>query len=201
MSRHAYYEGLKALARDKRKAYGVNTSAFGLRELRRIYKQESIHIDTWPLPRRIKALYMCADGDFSVAVQETLPYEPKLFALVHELKHHYRDRDALTNGTIACGDYNANELIEKGAEVFAAEFIYPELEFADQIRLLGITTWTPEQVVKLKRNCGARVSYTFLCKRLERLHLIRPGQFQLIQFRKLEERIHGVAIYRRRTGS
>jgi Zn-dependent peptidase ImmA (M78 family) len=201
VSRHAYYEGLKSLAREKRSAYGVSTSAFGLREVRRIYKAESIHIDTWPLPRRIKALYMCSEQHYSVAIQETLPDEPKLFALVHELKHHYRDQDVLTNGPIACGDYNANELIEKGAEVFAAEFIYPEQEFADCIRKLGITSWTPEQVVKLKRDCGARVSYTFLCKRLERLHLIRPGQFQSVQFRKLEERIHGVPFYRRRAAS
>jgi Zn-dependent peptidase ImmA (M78 family) len=201
VSRQAYYEGLKALAREKRTAYEVDTSAFGLREVRRIYKEESIHIDAWPLPRRIKALYMCSDGHFSVAIQVTLPDEPKLFALVHELKHHYRDQDLLTKGTIACGDYNANELIEKGAEVFAAEFIYPEREFADCIRALGITTWAPEQVVTLKRNCGARVSYTFLCKRLERLQLIRPGQFQSVQFRKLEERIYGVPFYRRRKAS
>lgn len=199
MSRHAYYEELKALARDKRATYGVNTSAFGLREVRRIYNVESIHLDIWPLPRRLKALYMCTDGAVSVAIQDALPYEPKLFALVHELKHHYRDREALASGTIACGDYNANELIEKGAEVFAAEFIYPEQEFADRVRALGITTWAPDQVVRLRRNCDAHVSYTFLCKRLERLRLIQPGQFQSVKFKKLEEQIHGIPFYRRRT--
>jgi hypothetical protein len=29
-------------------------------------------------------MYMCADDDFSVAVQRLLPDEPKLFTLVHE---------------------------------------------------------------------------------------------------------------------
>jgi len=168
VSRHSYYEELKALAREKRAMYGVKTAAFGLREVRRIYKEESIRVDSWPLPRRIKALYMCADGHFSVAIQNALPDEPKLFALVHELKHHYRDQEALTTGTIACGDYNANELIEKGAEVFAAEFIYPEREFSEFIHALRITTWSPEQIVQLTRHCAARVSYTFVCKRLER---------------------------------
>jgi Zn-dependent peptidase ImmA (M78 family) len=201
VSRQTYYEDLKNLAQEKRSAYEVNTSAFGLREVRRIYKKESIHLDIWPLPRRLKALYMCSDGAVSVAVQKTLPYEPKLFALVHELKHHYRDQEALASGTIACGDYNANELIEKGAEVFAAEFIYPEQEFANRIRALEITTWAPEQIVRLKRNCGAHVSYMFLCKRLERLHLILPGQFQRVQFRKLEERIYGIPFYRGRKAS
>ena len=69
---------------------------------------------------------MCDDGFCSVALQQKIPDEPKLFALIHELKHHYCDRAALGSGVIHCGDYDRNELIEKGAEVFAAEFIYPE---------------------------------------------------------------------------
>jgi hypothetical protein len=91
MGLHAYYEDLKALARDKRAVYRVVTSAFGLREARKIYQSEGIRLDYWPLPYKIKALYMCADGDCSVAVQRALPDEPKLFVLIHELKHHYCD--------------------------------------------------------------------------------------------------------------
>jgi Zn-dependent peptidase ImmA (M78 family) len=70
-------------------------------------------------------MYMCDGGDPSVLVNRNLPTEPRLFAMVHELKHHYCDQTALKNGQIRCGDYNANEAIEKAAEVFAAEFIYP----------------------------------------------------------------------------
>ena len=198
MSRRAYYEDLKSLAREKRALHGVATAAFGLREVRKIYKAEGIRLDYWPLPRKIKALYMCENGDCSVAVQKSLPDEPKLFALVHELKHHYRDRGMLGAGVIHCGDYNANELIEKGAEVFAAELIYPEVEFVDDLRLLRITVWTSENVVHLKRSCKAKVSYKFLCKRLERLGLISSGQFEGIRFLKLEERMFGVPFYRMR---
>jgi Zn-dependent peptidase ImmA (M78 family) len=198
VTRRAYYEDLKDLAREKRAEHSVNTAAFGLREVRRIYKAEGIQIDYWPLPYKIKAMYMCADDDFSVAVQRSLPDEPKLFALVHELKHHYRDQAALTNGRIVCGDYNANDLIEKGAEVFAAEFIYPESEFAGDIAQLGINGWQAETVVRMKRVCKAKVSYKFLCKRLERLGLIARGQFDRVQFQKLEERLFGVPFYRRR---
>lgn len=197
MSRHAYYEDLKALAREKRAEHDVDTAAFGLREVRRIYKNEDVRVDYWPLPYKIKALYMCADGDCSVAVQRKLPDEPKLFALVHELKHHYCDRDALGNGVIHCGDYNANDVIEIGAEVFAAEFIYPEAEFATDIARMGITQWTPEHVVLLKRGCKAKVSYMYLCKRLERLGLIRRGQFSDVRFQKLEESMFGVPYHRR----
>jgi hypothetical protein len=96
MNRHVYYEDLKALARDKKSDYSVDTASFGLRDVRRIYKEEGIQIDYWPLPYKLKAMYMCADDDCSVAIQRTLPDEPKLFPLVHELKHHNRDRATLS---------------------------------------------------------------------------------------------------------
>ena len=198
MSRHAYYEELKALARQKRAEYRVETAKFGLREIRRIYKGEKIRLDHYPLPYKIKALYMCDDDDCSVALKQSLPYEPKLFALVHELKHHFCDREALGKGFIHCGDYDANELIEKGAEVFAAEFIYPEIEFAGHLDPLGLSFRNASDVVTLKQACKAKVSYKFLCKRLERLGRITLGQFDSVQFQKLEEQILGVPIYRRR---
>lgn len=198
MSRTAYYEDLKRLALVKRAEYSVDTRQFGLSELRAMYKKEGIRIDHWPLPRKVKALYMCDDGDCSVALQRTLPYEPKLFALVHELKHHFRDRAALGAGVIHCGDYDANELIEKGAEVFAAEFIYPEAEFAADVRMRSVSITCAADVVAIKRACEARVSYRFICKRLEWLGLIGPGQFDGVQFQKLEYTIYGVPFYRRR---
>lgn len=187
------------LAREKRTEYRVDTAAFGLSQVRVIYKEEGIGIDLWPsLPRKVKALYMCDDGDCSVALQPTLPYEPKLFALIHELKHHYRDREGLGARLFHCGDYDANELIEKGAEVFAAEFIYPEAEFAEDLEDLGITVREAADIVEIKRNCKAKVSYHFIRKRLERLGLITPGQFDRVQFQKLEDSIYGVPFYRRR---
>src|SRR6266851_2774676 len=133
MTRDEYFEALKALAREKRLYHAVRTNSFGLREVRQIYKNEGIKIDPWPLPPKIKAMYMCTDGHYSVAVRQKLPDEPKLFALVHELKHHYVDQEKIENGMVLCGDYNQNELIEKGAEVFAAEFIYPQAEFSDLV--------------------------------------------------------------------
>jgi Zn-dependent peptidase ImmA (M78 family) len=198
MSRRPYYEDLLSLARETRARHNVDTASFGLRKVREIYKKEGIRIDHWPLPYKIKALYMCADGDCSVALQKSLPDEPKLFALVHELKHHYRDREALGANCISCGDYVANEMIEKGAEVFAAEFIYPESEFADHMDRLGLAMTCPEHVVAFKRSCPAKVSYRFICKRLERLQMVAAGHFDGIQFQKLEEQIHGVPFYKRR---
>ena len=197
MSAARLYRDVVALARERRFAYRVDTAAFGLRELRSIYAAEKVRIDSWPaLPKRIKAIYMCTDDDYSVAIQPSLPIEPKLFALVHELKHHYCDRPMLRTGCVSCGDYNANREIEIAAEVFAAEFIYPEAECAADLTSFQAGPWTGEALVQFKRQCRAAVSYTFLRKRLERLNLIRPGQFAKIQFKKLEDRLFGVPIYR-----
>jgi Zn-dependent peptidase ImmA (M78 family) len=197
MSRHAYYEELKLLARQKRTEHSVDTATLGLREVRRIYKAEGIRIDYYPLPYKIKALYMCEHADCSVALQRRLPDEPKLFALIHELKHHYRDREALGAGVIHCGDYDANELIEKGAEVFAAEFIYPEVEFAEDIARLKLSFRDPADVVNVKQVCKAKVSYKFICKRLERLGHIATGQFNGVRFQKLEDQMCGAPTWRR----
>jgi len=198
MGRSDYYNDLKALAREKRALHNVSTSRFGLREARQIYKAEGIRIDLWRLPYKIKALYMCADGDSTVAIQKSLPDEPKLFALMHEYKHHLTDRAVLGNGFIHCGDYNANQEIEVGAEVFAAEFIYPESEFAIEVQRLNISTWKAEDVVRFKRGCQSKVSYTFICKRLEWFGLIPSGKFVGTQFQKLEGQMFGVPFYRRR---
>lgn len=195
--RNRHFEGLKALAREKRVLFGIETTAFGLREIRQIYSTESIKIDSWKLPAKIKAVYMCEDGAFSVAIQPDLPKEPKLFALVHELKHHYRDQELLSSGTVRCGDYNANELIEIGAEVFAAEFIYPENEFKNDAEAHVVGTWTAEDIVRFKRDCSAVVSYTFIRKRLERLRFVKPDQLRDVHFKKLEVQMYGTPFYKK----
>jgi Zn-dependent peptidase ImmA (M78 family) len=192
------FQDLRALARQKRAEHEVVTTAFGLRELRKIYKTEGIALDYRKLPAKIRAIYMSDDNDPSVAINKSLPPEPKLFSLAHELKHHYLDRTRIEQGTVRCGDYNENQDIEIAAEVFAAEFIYPEDEFvafAGSLALVPLGT-TAEQVVQFKHDCGVTVSYTFIRKRLERLGFIGRGAFAGIQFQKLEEEIYGLPIYK-----
>lgn len=197
MDRSAHYQELKVLAREKRQVYNVDTRKFGLREVRKIYKAEGIEIDKYPLSNKIKALYMCANDEFSVAVQPNLPNEPKLFALIHELKHHYRDQELLRSGFIGCGDFNRNDILEIGAEVFAAEFIYPEAESLEDIHISGINDWTPENIVKFKRNCKVKISYQFLCKRLNHLSFTAKDQFKGVKFQKLEYQLYGLPYHLR----
>jgi len=198
MSQPPNYEAMKRLAREKRAEYSVETATLNLIVVRKIYSAEGIRIDPWGFPRTIRAVYMSDDAGPSVAINKALPREPKLFSLVHELKHHYADRDLIEKGQIECGDYNENQRTEIGAEVFAAEFIYPEAEFLQKTNELGIELGkcTPEDVVRLKRECGACVSYHFLRKRLVRLGFAPANAFDRIQFQKLEEQVYGVPVYK-----
>jgi Zn-dependent peptidase ImmA (M78 family) len=193
------YDQVKQLASAKRALYEVSTATLNLNVVRRIYAAEKIKIDKWDFKPSIRAVYMCDDGDASVAINKSLPREPYMFSLVHELKHHYMDGLLIQGGELKCGDYNTNEQIEKAAEVFAAEFIYPELEFLECVASVGIAMGkcTPEDVVRLKRACGACVSYQFLRKRLVRLGFGSSAELDKVQFQKLEDEIYGVPIYKR----
>lgn len=191
------YEQLKSLARQKRRQYGIETATLNLSKVRVIYKAEGITIDLWKLPPRIRAIYMCEDNDPSVAVNNTLPKEPRLFSMIHELKHHFVDKGLMEDGKIQCGDYNANHRIEVGAEIFAAEFIFPEQEFLTHVRTIGLPDEiSANDIVRFKRECGAPVSYMFFQKRFELLGFITKGQFKGVQFKKLEEKLYGVPIYK-----
>jgi Zn-dependent peptidase ImmA (M78 family) len=199
-NRTAYYQNCRALAQAKRHEHSVATASLNLLVMARIYKKEGIAIDRRRLKgNRIKAAYYCDDGECSVLLNTTPPREPRLFALAHELKHHYLDREKIMNGQIECGDYNANEFIEKGAEVFAAEFIYPELEMRQLIGQMGITSLscTARTIVNFKRACPACISYTFIVKRFVRFGLCQPTAFSKVQFTKIEEQIYGLPVYKR----
>src|SRR6185437_7457240 len=57
---------------------------------------------------------------------------------------------------------------------------------------LGVGVWTPEEVVHLKCICKAKVSYRYICERLERLTVITHREFDNVKFQKLEEALCGV---------
>ncbi len=168
--------------------------------IRSIYNKEGIRIDTRELKGyKIRAAYFCEDKDYSVLLRDSLPREPKLFSLAHELKHHLCDQDYIENGYLSCGDYNQNEVIEIAAEIFAAEFIYPEDEMMRLINDLNINSQncTPKKIVEFKKQCPAIVSYQFIMKRFERFRLCKQGEYKNVKFKKLEEELYGEPIYKK----
>lgn len=202
MDRQRTYEAARSLAREKRVEHGVQTGGFGLRQLREIYRAEGISLTGWPYKmRKVKAVYFREDGHAHVMYNKHIPDEPRLFALVHELKHHYLDADGVESQPIGCltETYDqGSDVREIAAEVFAAEFLFPEEEFRQWAEgYLQGRVCTSEDLVMLKQECPARVSYTFLRKAMERLGYAPASSLQVIGIRKLEEQLLGVPFYRR----
>lgn len=190
---------MRRLAREKRELYSLSTPDITLGRIRKIYQQEDIVIDSCPgTLLKLKAAYFHDQYGCSVLLNMKLPEAPRLFAMIHELKHHYEDRHRLQCFT--CQDvYDSSPLIEIGAEVFAAEFIFPEEEFREHVSsFINGKKIAPEDVVHMKYHCPARVSYQFIIKSLERLRYISRGQFARVKFHKLHSAIYGSHHYHSR---
>ena len=193
-----YYEQMKELARQKKTLYLGNSRYFGLREINKIYKEEGIKITYKEAKgfKKLKAAYFHDDDGTDVIINKDLPKEVRLFALIHELKHHYTDSDRL-KGVVAC--YDEEPYVEKSAEVFAAEFIWPESMFLNDLRVFGLTkeNCTPEKIVRFYKHFNMPVKYKFLRKRLEWFNIIAKGAFSEVRFTKLEYEIFGLPFYLR----
>jgi Zn-dependent peptidase ImmA (M78 family) len=143
--------------------------------LRRLYRVYGIKIDLWP--HKFKALrgaYFDDDLGPTVVLARQLPAEPMIFTMAHELKHHLVDRGL---GLSYCDPSNAREPIEIGAEIFAAELIFPQRDFVEYLRQMGIgpRQCTPEVIVRLKHETQTTLSYAGLAKRAEFLNFAAGG--------------------------
>jgi len=131
-----------------------------------------------------------------VLVSRKLPPPQRVYTMAHELKHHLADR----NEMIAfCHEANVPAQIEIGAEVFAAELIYPEDEFAKYFTEKNIKSGacTAEDIVHLKHSTDTTLSYTSLAKRAERMGFALKGSLPKVGWIKLEENLYGEPAYKR----
>lgn len=197
MNRHAYYESLKGLAQDVRAKYGLHTPRVLRSDLRRIYRAYEIKIDLWPYRlKELRGAYFDDDMGPTVLLAGHLPPDPTIFTMGHELKHHLKDRGL---GLTYCSTANECEPLEIGAEIFAAELIFPEEDFSEKLRNMGVKPGqcTPEVVVRLKKDSMTTLSYASLAKRAEFLGFAPAGSYSLVKWKKLEEQLYGVPLYKR----
>jgi Zn-dependent peptidase ImmA (M78 family) len=187
------YEQAREFARKKRSELGVQTTDIDIPFLKKICKTEDVKVDmVGKMGPRIRAAYFFDEYGCSIMLCKDLPREPKMFALAHELKHHFLDREIIAGGEMQCGDYNANRIPEIAAEEFAAEFLYPAAEMKTVLDTIAVTpdNISPNLIVEIKRRSPIEVSYTFIQKRLERFAIIAKNQYGSIQFQKLEEKLY-----------
>ncbi|MCC6661390.1 MAG: ImmA/IrrE family metallo-endopeptidase [Phycisphaerales bacterium] len=196
MNRAAYYNSLKDLARAKRLQYGLTTPRVQRSHLRAIYRDEGIRIDLWPHRlREVRGAYFNDEIGPTVMLVKGLPEDPMVFTMAHELKHHLVDREL---PVACCSDRNANEHIEIGAEIFAAEFIFPEEEFAATLARQGVAagSCSAEDLVRLKHDTRTTLSYAGLAKRAVFMNLALPAALANVRWKKLEEQMFGEPLYK-----
>jgi len=188
MNRQAYFEDLKLLARQVRAEHGLRSPRVLASDLRRIYNCYGIEIDSWPYRLRdLRGAFISDELGTTVLLAGGLPQDPMVFTMAHELKHYFRDRDL---GISYCDQSNLSQTIEIGAEIFAAELLFPDQDFVKHMRLLrvGRDQCLPKTLVQLKTKTRTTLSYAGLAIKAERLGFAPPSSLTRVKtWRKLEE--------------
>jgi Zn-dependent peptidase ImmA (M78 family) len=206
MYRSEYYAQLKELARATRARFGLTSPRVLRSDLRRIYRAEGIRIDLWPHKlRKLRGAYINDELGPTVMLAKGLPQDPMVFTMGHELKHHLTDSGSSLSYCDAC---NQSDPIEIGAEIYAAELIYPDDDFRADLEKMNIAPGkcTPEVLVSLKHESRTTLSYAGLAKRAEFMGFAVEGSLDRVKWKKIEEEIYGEPLHkwllrRRRRGA
>jgi len=185
-----YYHEMRELAQEVRVRNGIDGPDISMREMWRTYRTEGIEELYFRHGfKQLRGAYFNDEYGVTVMLAGGLPDEPTIFTMGHELKHHLVDSKA---GTVLCRTDEHMRRVEIGAEVFAAEFIYPEKDFVyDLFRLLrGLPqTITPELLTELKRKTQTTLSYAALAKRSILLKLATESTFRDVRWGELERTV------------
>jgi len=188
VNQQAYYEDLKQLARQVRAEFGLHSPRVVESDLRRIYEKNGIVIDDWPYRlRNLRGAFIYDHLGATVMLASGLPQDPKVFTMAHELKHFYRDRHL---GISYCDQSNLGKTLEIGAEIFAAELLFPDKDFMALMRSMRVGTnqCLPRTLVRLKQKTRTTLSYAGLAIKAERLGYAPTRSLTRIKtWRKFEE--------------
>jgi hypothetical protein len=185
-----YYEDLKLLARQVRAENGLTSPRVLPGDLRRIYAKHEIEVDEWPYRfRNLRGAFINDELGMTVMLAKGLPRDPMVFTMAHELKHFFRDRDL---GISYCDQSNLNKSLEIGAEIFAAELIFPDRDFESHMMRMRIRTnqCLPKNLVQLKRQTGTTLSYAGLAIKAERLGFAPSHSLTTIKTWRRFEALH-----------
>jgi Zn-dependent peptidase ImmA (M78 family) len=187
MNLTSYYYDLKVLARQVRAENGLTARVLPT-DLRRIYFKNGIEIDYWPYRlRNLRGVFICDDLGTTVMLAGNLPQDPMVFTMAHELKHFLTDRHL---GLSYCDQSNMSKSVEIGAEIFAAELLFPDQYFVDYMEKKRIKRGqcTPDSIVKLKMDTRTTLSYSGLAIKAERLRYAPTGSLTRVKaWRRLEK--------------
>lgn len=191
MNSKDYYEDLKRLARQVREENGLKSPRVTLSDMNRIYFRHGIGIDLWPHRfRNLRGAFICDNLGTTVMLAKNLPQDPMVFTMAHELKHFYRDRDL---GVSYCDQSNITKTLEIGAEVFAAELLFPDRDFIERLNKMrvGQDQCLPRTLVQLKHTTRTTLSYAGLAIKAERLRFAPANSLTKVKTWRKLERLYG----------
>jgi len=92
-----------------------------------------------------------------------------------------------------------SDTIEKAAEIFAAELVYPDDAFIADLEHRGIARGACDAaaIVRLKHETKTTLSYASLSKRATFFGFAPPASLDRISWHKLEEAMYGEPLYKR----
>ena len=182
-----YYQ-LKVLARQVRAEHGLKSPRVVPADLHRIFAKEGIQIDYWPYRLKyLRGAFFYDELGPTIMLSGNLPLDPLVFTMAHELKHYLTDRNL---GISYCDLSNIDKSIEIGAEVFAAELLFPDQYFVEYMQRMKIRRGqcNPNTLVQLKMDTKTTLSYAGLAIRAERLGYAPTKSLTRIKgWRKLEK--------------
>lgn len=184
-----YYYEMRELALEVRTRNEIEGADLSMRDMWRIYREEGIEkLDFRHGFKNLRGAYFNDEYGVTVMLAGGLPDEPTIFTMAHELKHHLVDSKI---GGVLCLTDDQTRRMEIGAEVFAAELIYPEKDFVyDLFRLLrGMPqAVSPEVLLELKLRTETTLSYSALAKRTVLLRLADELTFKNVSWGSLERK-------------
>lgn len=194
MTATEHYQQASARALEVRAKYGLTTPRVMVNDLKKIYRAEGIErVDYWDRFKgtKLKGAYFNNPPGPTVVINKKIikQIDPKVFTMGHELKHHLMDE---VQGVSFCSDDNEQVIVERAADVFAAELIYPVKMFLEHMaeRAIAKGECTAEHIVRLKHETKTTLSHAGLAIRASRLGFALPGVLDNIQWYNLRDQLY-----------
>jgi Zn-dependent peptidase ImmA (M78 family) len=119
-------------------------------------------------------------------VMKELPEDAMVLTMVHELKHHLVDSNLKSYSKWRFDQANPMEV---GADLFAAELIYPEKAFeSDLERMRTRAGECPlDAILRLKKKTGTTLPYRIFRERAASMGFAPASMFRVSFWQKLEK--------------
>lgn len=131
-------------------------------------------------------MYLRKDDMYFIGVNSSDYYDNQLFAIAHELYHHYEKDEAMHLSRISLDNEESNKR-EAKANRFAAELLLAEEDLKSEIIKINnysidMNSCTKEKIYRLisKLQCEYKLPYKAIVKRLKEVEAINEENYNLL---------------------